>query len=205
MEWQFNNLVVVAGIAGMALAYFIAWINAKRNLAEAKIVMEQKFSDDIKNVLLEYKSSTELSDFLELRYKEGYQAGAAEAISEYKKSEGYEALLSVEHSKGKQLGIDEERNRWQLSYTPIIISNGGFLSHTIETGFEMQIFYAGFPINDPLKRITGFYKKSKDENIHKFFNLAEKAVDAAASIGLKNNIPITINTARQEKSPVNKN
>lgn len=199
MEWQFNNLVVVTGVAGMALAYFIAWVNAKRNLAEAKILMEQKFSNDIKNALLEYKSSTELSDFLELRFKEGYQAGAAEAIGEYKKSEGYQAVLSVEHSKGKQLGVDEERNRWQLSYTPIIISNDGFLSHTIETGFEMQIFYAGFPINDPLKRITGYYKKSKDENIHKFLNLAEKAVDAAASIGFQNRIPVTINAPRQEK------
>lgn len=199
MEWQFNNLVVVTGISGMALAYFIAWINAKRNLAEAKILMERKFADDIKNALLEYKSSTELTDFLELRFKEGYQAGAADAISEYKRSEGYEALLSVEHFKGKQLGIDEERNRWQLSYTPIIISDNGFFSHIIETGFEMQIFYAGFPINDPIKRITGSHKKSKDENIHKFFDLAEKAVGVAASHGLQNKIPVTINTPRQEK------
>lgn len=199
MNWESNYLTAVIGICGTILAYFVAGVNAKRNLIDAKILAEQKYTENVKIALLEYKSSPEVSALLDLRFRDGHQAGAAEAISNYKTSEGYEALFSVEHSKGKEVGIYEERIRWQLVYTPIIISDDGIFSHIIETGFEMQIFYAGFPINDPLRRITGSHKKSKDENIHKFLDIAEKAVDLAASIAAKVKVPTIVNKPRQEK------
>jgi len=149
--------------------------------------------------LLEYKTSPELTALLDLRFRDGHQAGSAEAINQYKKSEGYAALFAVEHSKGKEAGIEEERKKWELNYTPIVINDEGFFSHTVETGYEMQIFYAGFPINDPLRRIVNFHKKSKDENIQKFLDIAKKTVDVAAAIASKNKIPITVRDPRQEK------
>jgi hypothetical protein len=199
MWGELNNQVVVVGVIGLALGYFISWLNARRYIIEAKAVAEKKSAEDTKLALLEYKSSPELTALLDLRFRDGHQAGSAEAINQYKKSEGYEALFSVEHSKGKDVGIEEERNRWQLTYTPIIVSDDGFFSHTIETGYEMQIFYAGFPINDPLRRITEFHKKSKDENINKFLDIAEKAVDVAVTIASKNKIPVSVRKPRQEK------
>lgn len=199
MGWELNNLVIVVGLVGMAFGYFIAWLNARHHIIEEKALVERKLAEDTKLALLEYKSSPELMALLDLRFKDGHQAGSAEAINHYKKSEGYEALFSVEHAKGKNAGIEEERNRWQLTYTPIVISDDGFFSHTVETGYEMQIFYAGFPINDPLRRITDYHKKSKDENIKKFLDIAEKAVNIAATIASKNKIPVVIGRPRQEK------
>ncbi|MGB3430253.1 hypothetical protein [Achromobacter sp.] len=76
--------------------------------------MEKKSAEHAKIALSEYKSSSELTALLDLRFRDGHQAGSAEAINQYKKSEGYGALFSLEHSKGKAAGIDEERNRWQL-------------------------------------------------------------------------------------------
>lgn len=140
-----------------------------------------------------------MTALLDLRFRDGHQAGSTEAIKIYKDSEGYEAMFAVEHSKGKDVGIIEEREKWQLTYTPIAINDEGYFSHTVETGFEMQIFYNGFPINDPLRRITQSHKKSKDENIQQFLDIAEKAVDVAVSIASKNKIPISIKSPRQER------
>lgn len=199
MGWELNSLVVVVGGVGVTLGYLISWLNSRRHLIEANALVERKSAEHAKLVLSEYKDSSELTALLDLRFRDGHQAGSAEAINQYKKSEGYEALFSLEHSKGRAAGIDEERNRWQLIYTPIVISDDGFFSYTVETGYEMQIFYAGFPINDPLRRITDYHKKSKDENINRFFGIAEKAVDVAVAIASKNKIPISRQKPKQEK------
>lgn len=199
MGWELNKLAILTGVLGVMLGFFASWLNARRHLVEARALGDRRAAEGAKLALLEYKSSPELTALLDLRFRDGHQAGSAEAIKNYKNSEGYEALFSVEHSRGKHAGIEEERNRWQLTYTPIVIDDEGFFSHTLEIGYEMQIFYAGFPINDPLRRITDFHKKSKDDNIHKFLDIAEKAVDMAVMIASKNKIPVSVRQTRQEK------
>ena len=199
MGWELNNIVIAVGLGGALFGYLISWLMAKRDLIEIKAQAERKSVEDIKLALLEYKSSPEMTALLDLRFRDGHQAGSSEAINQYKKSEGYEALFSLEHAKGKEVGIEDERNRWQLTYTPIVINDEGFFSHTIETGFEMQIFYAGLPINAPLRHITGHHKKSKDDNINKFLDIADKAVDIAVTIASKNKIPVSVRKPRQEK------
>ena len=199
MDWGSANFVILVAFLCAGLGYVLCWLNSKNNLIEMKALIEKKSAEDIKLALLEYKSSQELIALFDLRFRDGHQAGSAEAISNYKNSEGYDALFSLEHTKGKNAGMNEERTKWQLTYTPIVINNESFFSHTIETGYEMQIFYAGFPINDPLRRITDFHKKSKDHNINKFIEIAEKAVEVAVAIASKNKIPVSIKKTRQEK------
>ena len=199
MQLELNGIYIVVGIFCIILGYIISWVRFKNHLSEVKGGADKKSEEGIKNTLQEYKSSPELAALLDLRFRDGQRAGSAEAIDNYKKSEGYEALFLLEHSKGRDVGIEEERNRWELVYTPIVISDDGFFSHTLETGYEMQIFYAGFPINDPLRRITGYHKKSKDDNINKFLDIAEKAVDVAVVIATKNKIPVSVKKSRQEK------
>jgi len=199
LDWQMNYLVLAVGAGAALVSYLGARLSFQHKLATQQSEGVAKTTEAARLALLEYKSSPEVVALMDLRYKDGHQAGSAEAIRVYKSSEGYEALMSVEHGKGKIAGMAEEKEKWVLSYTPVLISDEGFWSHTVEMGYDLQLFYSGMPVNQPIRHISHSEKKSKDENIQKFVSMAEGLVEVAASIAAKQKISVAKNALTKIK------
>lgn len=130
---------------------------------------------------------------LQLRIDYARSEAAELAIQNFKLSDEFNALLSIEHAKGKTAGAEEERARFNITYTPVVIDHENFLSHKVDVGYDMQIYYAGFPIGEPTRRITHHQEKSKDENINKLLNAATDMLDLIADKATKSRIPVTVN------------
>lgn len=151
-------------------------------------------NDQSEALLTRQKNSTqEYAATLQLQIEHAQLEATKAAIQNFKSSDEFNALLSIEHAKGVKAGEEEERARFNITYTPIVIDHENFWSHKVDVGYDMQIYYAGFPIGEPTRRITHHQEKSKDENINKLLNAATNTLDLIAATATKARIPVTIN------------
>ncbi|GGI17859.1 hypothetical protein [Gottfriedia solisilvae] len=86
-------------------------------------------------------------------------------ILEHKQTEEFQSLLEVEFRKGIEEGEKRTLGKFALTYEPFIEVSDSFFKKTAEAGYTMQMFYSGLPIGDPMKRITKYEEKYKDENV----------------------------------------
>lgn len=190
-------LSLIGGLA-LCVGWLMTWSLGRSRLAQARAETDRRAADVAEQALQTFKHSPEFAALLDLKYREGHQAGSAEGVERLQQSQGYEAVLAVEHAKGKAAGAAEERERWALCYTPVTVDDDGFFSHTVEIGYETQLFYNGMPVNDPVRRVIETVKKSKDENIRAALDLAHKATDLAiaAAAARQGGIPVKKGDAR---------
>ena len=87
-------------------------------------------------------------------------------IKNHKSEDGYKAILSNEYIRGKIDGSKEELEKFSISYQPFIERINGMIWDDAAIGYEMQIFYAGFSIGEPTRKITNHEKKFKALSIN---------------------------------------
>lgn len=115
------------------------------------------------------------------------------AKKEIRQSEGYEAILAREYARGKCDGAKEELAKFQITYTPVLVEGDNFFKKSTNVGYEMQMYYSGFPVGEPTRRITHHSEKSKDENINKIIDLVKDNLELIATAAGKHKIPVTVN------------
>ncbi len=162
-----------------------------RGLEEDLIQAHEKI-DRAKAELNGFKESDDFSRLLSTEFARGKLEGQSTAVVEFKSSDDLANLLSIEHDKGKRAGAAEELEKFQITYTPIIVDIETFLSRKIDIGYDMQIHYAGFPIGEATRRITNRQEKSKDENIKMLLDTVNKTLELVGEVAAKSGIPITI-------------
>jgi hypothetical protein len=139
-----------------------------------------------------YKTSEEFQALLTLQYENGKNQGSARSLTDYKTSEEFAAVLGAEHAKGKLAGAADELNKFHITYTPVLVDHETFISHKVDAGYDMQLHYSGFPIGEPTRRITSHQEKSKDENINRMLDTVNKTLELAAAAATKQRIPVTV-------------
>jgi hypothetical protein len=115
------------------------------------------------------------------------------AEKEIRQGEGYQAILEREYARGKGQGAKEELEKFQITYTPVLVERDSFLKNSVDAGYEMQIYYSGFPVGEPTRRITHHEEKSKDENINKVVDLIKDNLELLAMTAGKHKIPVAVN------------
>lgn len=113
---------------------------------------------------------------IRLEYERDFHANRNLFIDESKAILGADdrqiALLKNEYLKGKIDGSVEELDKFNITYQPYTRAKEEYLGikKTAEVGYEMQIFYSGFPIGDPTKRTTHEDVKFDQAVIDKIMN-----------------------------------
>lgn len=73
--------------------------------------------------------------------------------------------LQLEHIRGKEIGIKEQKDKLTIVVTPKMEVFDGFFKKTAITSYVTQVNYEGFPIGGPQNNIVEKIEKFKDENM----------------------------------------
>ena len=192
-------IITLATVVSLALGYWLAKRSASKALHELQAdvvrlqleIIEVK-ETSAKTALEEYKSSAEMRAMLALQFEHGKSQGSTKSLAEYKTSDEFSLLLSSEHAKGKLDGAAEEREKFHITYTPVVADHETFFTHKVDAGYDMQIHYSGFPIGEPTRRIVNHQEKSKDENIIQALKVVGTALEIAAAAAAKQKIPVSV-------------
>lgn len=187
---EYSSLIAVATATATITHLITKQYLERKHKLQSKTIGN---SNNNETAIIERHPTQEQTATIQLKIEHAALEAAEAAIQKFKSSDEFNALLSAEHAKGVQAGAEEERARFNITYTPIVIDHENFWSHKVDVGYDMQIFYAGFPIGEPTRRITHHQEKSKDENINKLLSTATNTLDLIAATATKSRIPVTVN------------
>lgn len=196
--FDYTSIVLIC-IASTTLGYFLAKFRDGRryNLTQNSFGDSDRsngllYENRIKEAVEKYKTSDEYNAIITLNFEQGKTEGAEIALRHFKASDEFETRLNLEHTKGKTAGEESERNKFEITYTTVIIDHESWISHKVDVGYDMQIRYAGFPIGEPTRRITNHQEKSKDENINKLVEMVTNSLELIAVAASKQKIPVVV-------------
>jgi hypothetical protein len=167
---------------------FVVGLSSAFIFSGATSVITKKVIEKTKNLEMENKYLTKVDTLKK------------DVISTQKEEEGYKAILNNEYLRGKEDGSKEERNRFSICYTPFIDITDSFLKTTADAGIEMQIFYGGLPVADPMRRVTKHEEKCKEENIKYLIDKVNENIKVLADLATSHQIPVKITQEPKRES-----
>jgi hypothetical protein len=90
--------------------------------------------------------------------------------------------LQLEHIRGKEIGIKEQKDKLTIVVTPKMEIIDGFFKKTAITSYVTQVNYEGFPIGGPQTNIVEKLEKFKDENMKYAIDKLNETVITVANL-----------------------
>jgi hypothetical protein len=116
-------------------------------------------------------------------------------LKKQKESQHFKTEMEKNYLEGKKDGERDALEKISIQYEPVIKIKDGFFRKKVTSGYQLQIFYNGFPVGDPTVRILQNEEKVKEEHIKLIMDKIDKRIDDIVNLSARFNIQVLKNKA----------